>query len=104
MSNEALNDIQKALNVIRNATDNEQYTTKVKALELITQSLLSHIQELGLVPRGRNLSKKRLAVICLSLCLYLNRLMLQKHLNQITILMRLCPLLKADRLILPALK
>ena len=59
MSNEALNDIQKALNVIRNATDNEQYTTKVKALELITQSLLSHIQERGLVPRGRNLSKKK---------------------------------------------
>jgi hypothetical protein len=46
MSREALNDIQKALNVIRNATDKEQYETKVKALELMTQAMLSHIKAL----------------------------------------------------------
>ena len=43
MSNEALKDIQKALNVIRSIADKEQLEGKVKALELMTQALQSHI-------------------------------------------------------------
>ena len=46
MSKDALKDIQQALNIIRSATDKEQYANKVKAMELVTQSLLSQIQTL----------------------------------------------------------
>ena len=59
MSKDALKDIQQALNIIRSATDKEQYTTKVKAMELITQSLLSHLQALEPVPLVKNLAKPK---------------------------------------------
>ena len=59
MSKEALNDIQKALNIIRSQTDKEEYSIKVKALELITQSLLSHLQALEPTSLVKNLGKKK---------------------------------------------
>ena len=43
MSNEALKDIQKALNTIRSVADKERLEGKIKALELMTQALQSHI-------------------------------------------------------------
>lgn len=46
MSKTALNDIQNALNAIRSISDEEQYQTKVQALELMTQALLSHLKAL----------------------------------------------------------
>ena len=59
MSNDALKDIQQALNVIRTATEKEKYTTKVRALELITQSLLSHLQALEPVSLVKNYAKTK---------------------------------------------
>ncbi|MDG1408742.1 MAG: hypothetical protein P8Q50_13245 [Octadecabacter sp.] len=59
MSNDALKDIQQALNIIRTATEKEEYTTKVKAVELITQSLLSHLQALEPVSLVKNLAKPK---------------------------------------------
>lgn len=46
MKNEALKDIQAALNIIRSATDKEEYSAKIEVLELMTQSLLSTVQSL----------------------------------------------------------
>jgi hypothetical protein len=46
MSSDTLVDIQRALNIIRAATDKEKYTVRVQALELITQTLLSQLKAL----------------------------------------------------------
>ena len=46
MKNEALKDIQAALNIIRSATDKEESSAKIEVLELMTQSLLSTVQSL----------------------------------------------------------
>jgi len=46
MSSDTLVDIQRALNIIRAATDKEKYTVRLQALELITQTLLSQLKAL----------------------------------------------------------
>ena len=43
MSNGTLQDIQKSLNIIRSIADKEALDLKVQTLELMTQSLQSHI-------------------------------------------------------------
>ena len=46
MSNDAVKEIQRSLNIIKSTTDKEDNSTKVKVLELMTQAVLSHIQAL----------------------------------------------------------
>ena len=57
MSNDAVNEIQQSLNIIRSTTDKEEYSTKVKVLELMTQAVLSHVQALDTNPRMKNVKK-----------------------------------------------
>jgi len=59
MSKDALKDIQQALNIIRSATDKEQYANKVKAMELVTQSLLSQIQTLKPLALVKNKAQQK---------------------------------------------
>ena len=59
MSNDAVKEIQQSLNIIRNTTDKEQYSTKVKVLELMTQAVLSHIQALEPTSLVKNINKSK---------------------------------------------
>ena len=77
MSRDALKDIQQALNIIRSATDKEQYATKVKAMELVTQSLLSQIQTLKPLAVVKNKAQQKQSTAQhanLQLCQYQNHL------------------------------
>ena len=59
MSNDAVKEIQQSLNIIRSTTDKEEYSTKVKVLELMTQAVLSHIQALQPSTRVKNINKSK---------------------------------------------
>ena len=58
MSDEAVKEIQKSLNIIRSTTDKEQYSTKIKVLELMTQAILSHLQALEPTSLLKNIKGK----------------------------------------------
>lgn len=59
MSNDAFKEIQQSLNIIRSTTDKEEYSTKVKVLELMTQAILSHVQALSTTPLIKNVKKPK---------------------------------------------
>ena len=59
MSNDAFKEIQRSLNIIRSTTDKEEYSTKVKVLELMTQAVLSHIQALEPISHVKNKNKSK---------------------------------------------
>ena len=59
MSNDAVKEIQQSLNIIRSTTDKEEYSTKVKVLELMTQAVLSHIQALQPTELVKNINKSK---------------------------------------------
>ena len=59
MSNDAVKEIQQSLNIIRSTTDKEEYSTKVKVLELMTQAVLSHIQALEPTSLVKNINKSK---------------------------------------------
>ena len=59
MSNDAVKEIQQSLNIIRSTTDKEEYSTKVKVLELMTQAVLSHIQALQPTSLVKNINKSK---------------------------------------------
>jgi len=59
MSNDAVKEIQQSLNIIRSTTDKEEYSTKVKVLELMTQAVLSHIQALEPISLVKNKNKSK---------------------------------------------
>jgi|DEB0MinimDraft_10_1074344.scaffolds.fasta_scaffold02877_7 predicted transcriptional regulator len=59
MSNDAVKEIQRSLNIIRSTTDKEEYSTKVKVLELMTQAVLSHIQALEPISLVKNKNKSK---------------------------------------------
>ena len=59
MSNDAVKEIQQSLNIIRSTTDKEEYSTKVKVLELMTQAVLSHIQALQPTTLVKNINKSK---------------------------------------------
>jgi len=59
MSDEAVKEIQKSLNVIRSTTEKEQYSTKVKVLELMTQAILSHVQALEPTSLVKNIGSNK---------------------------------------------
>ena len=59
MSDNAVKEIQQSLNIIRSTTDKEEYSTKVKVLELMTQAVLSHIQALQPTTLVKNINKSK---------------------------------------------
>ena len=59
MSNDAVKEIHQSLNIIRSTTDKEEYSTKVKVLELMTQAVLSHIQALQPTTLAKNINKSK---------------------------------------------
>ena len=59
MSDNAVKEIQQSLNIIRSTTDKEEYSTKVKVLELMTQAVLSHIQALQPTSLVKNINKSK---------------------------------------------
>ena len=59
MSQDAVKEVQRSLNIIRNATNKENYATKVKVLELMTQAILSQVQALDITSLGKNVKKPR---------------------------------------------
>ena len=59
MSNDAVKEIQQSLNIIRSTTEKEEYSTKVKVLELMTQAVLSHIQALEPISLVKNKNKSK---------------------------------------------
>ena len=59
MSDNAVKEIQQSLNIIRSTTEKEEYSTKVKVLELMTQAILSHIQALEPTSLVKNINKSK---------------------------------------------
>ena len=59
MSKDAVKEVQQSLNIIRSTTDKEEYSTKVKVLELMTQAVLSHIQALQPTSLVKNINKSK---------------------------------------------
>ena len=59
MSNDAVKEIQRSLNIIRSTTDKEEYSTKLNVLELMTQAVLSHIQALEPISLVKNKNKSK---------------------------------------------
>lgn len=59
MSKVTIKEIQQSLNIIRNATNKENYATKVKVLELMTQALLLHVKALDTTPIMKNVRKPK---------------------------------------------
>ena len=57
MSNDTVKEVQQSLNIIRNATNKENYATQVKVVELMTQAILSHVQALDSNPLMKNVKK-----------------------------------------------
>jgi len=57
MSNDTVKEVQQSLNIIRNATNKENYATQVKVVELMTQAILSHVQALDTNPLMKNVKK-----------------------------------------------
>ena len=59
MSNDAVKEIQQSWNIIRSTTDEEEYSTKVKVLELMMQAVLSYIQALQPTSLVKNINKSK---------------------------------------------
>ena len=57
MSQHAVKEVKQSLNIIRNATNKENYATKVKVLELMTQAILTHVQALDTTPLMKSVKK-----------------------------------------------
>ena len=59
MSNDAVKEIQRSLNIIKSTTEKEDNSTKVKVLELMTQAVLSHIQALEPTSLVKKINKSK---------------------------------------------
>lgn len=59
MSNDAVKEIQQSLNIIRSTTDKENYSAKLKVLELMTQAVLSHVKALDTTSLVKNVQKSK---------------------------------------------